>query len=255
MIYSPCRSIFIYAYTVRTRYNPETDEVFEEYDDGPYLCGEELSAADIYWAPHLERYAAQLPLTHNGDMLEPRYGGRYEAIEEWFDAMETLVACYGCRVAGDSVSWENVLKEAVKNGLVPKVDLFPSRGKRVPLNRLGDKTTALWNEYRKTRPYLCETPARECVAHIVRNRDQILAEAVDVEDLKELNKDEIDEALLETVGALLGRVEASKLSGKAREVAAFLDSRLRVPRDMGMIPAATLRALVVTAPKPIIKGL
>jgi hypothetical protein len=168
--------------------------------------------------------------------------------------METSVPCYACRVAGDSVSWENILKEAVKNGLVPKVDLFPSRGKRVPLNRLGDKTTALWNEYRKTRAWACETPARECVAHIVRHRDQILAEAVDVEDLKELDKDEIDQALLETVGALLGRIEASKLSRKATLTLAFLDSRLRVPRDMGMIPAATLRALAVTAPKPRIKG-
>jgi glutathione S-transferase len=226
----------------------------EEYDDGPYFCGEELTAADIYWAPYLERYAAQVPLIHDGDMLEGRYGGRYEAIEEWFNAMEKMVPCYGCRVAGDSVSWENVLKEAVKNGLLPNVDLFPSRGKRVPLNRLGDKTTALWNEYRKTRPYLCETPAMECVAHIVRHRDQILTEAVNVDDLKEFDKDELDQALLETVGALLGRIEAAELSGKAREVVAFLDSRLRVPRDMGMIPAAALRALVVTAPKSTIKG-
>jgi glutathione S-transferase len=227
----------------------ETDEVLEEYEDGPFMCGDFVSAADIYWAPYMERFCAQLPLLQEGDMLEPRYGGRYEAIEEWFAAMESI-PCYSCRIAGDSVSWENVLTEAVDKGLVPKIDLLPSRGKRVPKNRRGDGATKLWEEYKKKRPYLCETPEEECVAHIVRQRERIMTDAAS--ELR-LDADEVDQALRETVAGLLGNIDVSKLSGNARDVASFLDKQLRVPRDMGMIPAASLRALVAAAPKPRIK--
>jgi glutathione S-transferase len=230
----------------------EVDEVLEEYDDGPFFCGDFVSAADIYWAPFLERYVAQLPLTYDGDMLEPRYGGRYEAIDDWFKAMESTIPCYACRIAGDSVTWENVLREAVDKKLVPGVELLPSRGRRVPKSRTGKLATQLWNQYREKRSYLCKTPAEECVAFLVRNRETLIADASI--RLKQLQGTEIDEALRETIGTLLGKSEASKMSGNARDVAAFLDDHIRAPRDMGMLPAATLRALAKVAPKPRIKA-
>jgi hypothetical protein len=72
-----------------------------------------------------------------------------------------------------------------------------------------------------------------------------------------MEADELDEALREVIGTLLdgGGSDGLKLSGNARDVAAFLDYQLRAPRDMGAIPAASLRTLVASAPQPRIKQL
>ena len=37
-----------------------TDELLGEHSDGPFFCGAAVSAADVAWAPFLERYAAQV---------------------------------------------------------------------------------------------------------------------------------------------------------------------------------------------------
>ena len=232
----------------------EVDEILEEYDDGPYFCGDFISAADIFWAPILERYVAQLPLTQDGDMLEPRYGGRYEAIEDWFKAMESI-PCYACRIGGDSVTWENVFKEAFDQNLVNTdaiPELLPSRGKRVLQNRKSKRADTLWKKYQEKRPYLARTPTEECAVYILRNRDQIM---VDAQASLRLEEAEVDEALREMIEALLGQSDdVSKMSGNARDVTTFLDNRIRAPRDMGILPAAALRALSLAAPKPRIKA-
>jgi glutathione S-transferase len=223
----------------------ETDEVLEEYDDGPFLCGSFVSAADVVWAPFLERYAAQLPLVHGGDALVPR-SREYEALKEWYDAMEELVPCYACRVAGDRASWARVLTQAIELGHLPKVDLLPVRGARIPTNRKSFDANAVWNKYAENKPWISDTPEKECVAFIVRHRDAILA---DVTMTSPLSLGEIDSALREVIAALLDG-ESTQLSNHARDVAAALEDRLMVPRDMGILPAATLRSLVAAgAPK------
>ena len=52
----------------------QIEEVLEEYSDGPFggpfFAGRDVTAADIYWAPFLERFAAHLPLLYRS--LSPR---------------------------------------------------------------------------------------------------------------------------------------------------------------------------------------
>ena len=54
---------------------------------GPFFAGENPTAPDVCWAPFLERYAAQLPLLHDG--LRPRDTSRYPNLSRWYDAMES----------------------------------------------------------------------------------------------------------------------------------------------------------------------
>ena len=61
---------------------------------GPWFAGESFSAADVAWAPFLERWAAQLPCLHAG--LNVRDASRWPALVAWFDAIErqrNLQAC------------------------------------------------------------------------------------------------------------------------------------------------------------------
>jgi glutathione S-transferase len=222
----------------------ETDEVLDEYDDGPFLCGSFVSAADVVWAPFLERYAAQLPLVHSGEALLPR-SRQYEALNEWYDAMEEQVPCYACRVAGDRATWAKVLTKAVENGDVPKVNLLPVRELRIPTHRKSLDAKAVWEKYAKNKPWMSSTPEEECVAFIVRNREAIMADMTSVS----LSKDVKDSALREVIAALL-EGDSSKLSANARDVAVAIEDRIMVPRDMGVLPAATLRILVAASSKP-----
>ena len=80
---------------------------------------------------------------------------------------------------------------------------------------------------------------------MTRNRDNLISDATAAMSLEE---DEVDIALREVIAALLN--DKVKLSGNAREVAAFVNERIAVPRDMGMLPAATLARLVAVAPAP-----
>ena len=54
---------------------------------GPFFAGESPTAPDVCWAPFLERYAAQLPLLHDG--LRPRDAVRYPNLSRWYDSMES----------------------------------------------------------------------------------------------------------------------------------------------------------------------
>ena len=67
-----------------------------------------MTAADIYWAPYLERLNAYVPTLHRG--LKVR-SGVYDAITEWFDAMDARVPAYACRVKGRAATWQQVLAQ------------------------------------------------------------------------------------------------------------------------------------------------
>jgi glutathione S-transferase len=226
----------------------ETDEVLEEYFQGPFLCGARLTAADIVWAPFLERYAAQLPLVYAGEDLTPR-GSEYETLKKWYEAMEEQVPPYVCRVMGDQVSWERLLQKEVEAKRTPDVELLSSRGKAIPTNRPKFNADAVWKAFASTRPHVAASRELECVSFYVRNRDAIIGQAVKA--LTNMSAEELDQALREVLTTLLeGGASVSSLSGNARDIAAFLDERLCVPRDMGVLPAATLRMLATAAPKP-----
>jgi len=229
----------------------ETDEVLEEYYQGPFLCGKDITAADLIWAPFLERYAAQLPLIYEGDNLTPR-SSEYESLKKWYEAMEEKVPAYSCRVMGDMATWQRLLQTGVEQGLTPKVDLLPPRSKAIPTNRRKFDADAVWSQYISTRPHVAASPELECAAFYIRNRESVIDQASS--KLTNMSVDEIEQALREILAALSasssGENDVSGLSGNSRELASFLDSILSVPRDMGLLPAATLRNLVAAAPKP-----
>ena len=109
--------------------------MMEEYDDGPFLAGKSISAADVYWAPFLERLAAQVPFLY--PTLAPRTtkGSRFEALSEWYDAMDEQVPCYASRVKGRAevlqarLADEPWLEDKVaESSAVVVPDLPPRRG-------------------------------------------------------------------------------------------------------------------------------
>jgi len=57
---------------------------------GPFLCGAAMGLPDAMYAPFLERWAVQLPLTSNFYLRPPAGGSepaRWPRIEAWFVAM------------------------------------------------------------------------------------------------------------------------------------------------------------------------
>ena len=233
----------------------EIDECLEEYDDGPFICGDFVSAADMVWGPWLERLQATLPMVLEGETAQPR-SGAYEEIQAWYRAMEQEVPAYSCRVGGDSVSWQRLLTKAVHDQSIPScpkdLALLPPRGMQTPSTQTQKKAESIWKSYSATRPHVAASPAAECVAVLVRQRAQF--QSLLEQSLPSLTPNELDEAYREVLAALLDEnTDYDKLSGNARDVAASLDEAVQSPRDMGMLPAATLRALVKAAPAPRIQ--
>ena len=230
----------------------EIDEVLEEYDDGPFIAGTDITAADIFWAPFLERFAAQLPLLYDG--LKPR-SNSYEAVMEWYDAMDQYIPCYSCRVKGRVETWQSVLatthpelevKKRVGNAGVPNL----------PTKKSFD-ANKVWMEYVKDKPYLAETPAKEVAAQLFLKREELI-ELVTIECPSVGNPDGSFRELCNVLSHLDvfdpddAPKAASSLSGDARDVASFLisDDGLSVPRDIGVIPAEALKGLTGVAPAP-----
>ena len=86
-----------------------TNELLGE-TDGNFFCGDNFTAADVAWAPFLERYRYQLPCLHEN--LWPDDVFSYQNLSDWYAAVE-LVPAYACRVSGDAASWRKVLNMAV----------------------------------------------------------------------------------------------------------------------------------------------
>ena len=229
----------------------ETDEVLEEYYQGPFLCGKDFTAADIVWAPFLERYAVQLPCLLPGKPeLDPRGGGEYPALREWYEAMESMVPCYSCRVQGDTSQWKRALELGIQ-----QYNNQENNDDKVKLSNVTPvfppheiDGQALWNQYTINRPWLANTPEEECVAYIVRNRADIIDQA---SKKLAMSAHDADTALRQVIAVLLDKSEtADKLSGNARDVASFVRDGIAVPRDLGMIPVMTLERIVKAAPAP-----
>ena len=224
-----------------------TEALLKEIGSGPFFCGEKVSAADIAWAPFLERYAAQLPCLHEG--LAPRDpDGPYPNLAKWFEAMEKLPA-YRCRVEGDAASWRKVLSMAGYGnaGVPPKV--LKRMDEAATIEAFGGEQSAspeVWAEYARTRPHVAQTASAEVAATILRNKDDILA---DVAKRKPLADEEDPDAALRALAYLLAGAEDAALMAAAKEtpgvaaLAAFLDGRLCCPRDMGAPAASELKRL------------
>ena len=240
-----------------------------------FFCGESVSAADVAIAPYLERWCAQLPCLHPG--LMPRGGGEeggggggvgtepyWPRLSNWFAAMDSLPP-YACRVKGDAASWRKVLSSSPwwpAGWAPPDISAeaaaaaargFGVGGSGVGGGSGGGVSSAVWESYSLARPHIGATPALEASAALLRNRKALSADArrrrrlyVSVPFLgADVSDDEIDEAL-RAVAWLLAEGEAAapaRTVPLVPELAAYLDERVCVPRDMGAPAAAEIRKL------------
>ncbi|KAJ1461475.1 hypothetical protein M885DRAFT_507495 [Pelagophyceae sp. CCMP2097] len=216
---------------------------------GPFFCGSLVSAADVAWAPFLERFAAQLPLLHDG--LRPRDALKYPRLAEWYLAMERRIPAYFSRVRGDAPSWARVLESQGfgNGGAVPEV-LSAESDFDAYLNDEA-RTSVLWRAYAAERDGLGRSPAREVATRIVRNSDAISKDALKIAAISPEDADEglrcLAALLLDDKNCVEGppfpaTPDSPELANAAR-CAAYLVDRLCVPRDMGAPPAAALRRL------------
>lgn len=221
----------------------EIDEVLEEYEDGPYIAGEDITAADIYWAPYLERFAAQLPILYDG--LAPR-SREFEAVKDWYDAMDQQIPCYSCAVKGRAETWQTLLRK-----FHPEIELREETVPNLPTKRSFD-ANKVWSRYAKDRAFLAETPTKEVAARVVRNHEAwVIAATAACPSI------DADVGLRELCGMLCtidgfdtdAAEAAANLSGDAREMISFLtgEDGLAVPKDIGLIPFEALKRLRTVA--------
>ncbi|KAL7536767.1 hypothetical protein ACHAWF_005556 [Thalassiosira exigua] len=265
------RAAFLFGWSGEPLWKSEFESVLSKTDDllgasdGPFFSGESFTAANVAWIPFLERYAAQLPCLHEG--LDPRDAARYPRLNRWFDAVETTIPAYACRVRGNPSSWRKVLTMAgygnagVPPSVVERMEdlgagegLQQSEGERV-------RDQGLWDEYRATRPYLAVTPSAEAGRVLLNNREGIVKDTLKRTDALEGTGVPLDEAGLDEAMRALASIliygdeedgsyeDLAWVSKEARNVkgafamARFLDERMCVPRDMGALSAEAVKRL------------
>lgn len=270
------RAAFLFGWNGEPLWKSEFERVLSQTDellgdDGPFFCGTSFSLADISWAPFLERYAAQLPCLYEG--LNPRDPQRYPNLSKWFDAMETTIPAYACRVKGNSSSWRKVLTMAGygNNGVPPVVsermsDLAIQEGRpQTAKERIRDQ--ALWDEYRSCRPYLAQTPSAEAGSVLVKNHKAIVVDTLkqcargnsNLRSTILTDEKQLDEAMRALSTILIfgaeedGKYDELTLASKEAynvvgvlELAAFLNQRMCVPRDMGAMSADALKRVAAS---------
>jgi len=253
------RAAFLFRYDGTPLWKNEFEKTLREADallgetknDGPFFCGDRFTAADVCWAPFLERYAGQLPCLHEG--LDPKCSATYPHLHRWYRAMETKVPAYACRVRGDPSSWRKVLTMAGfgnAGALPPLVSERMEELTRQETEALSAEERAdeqrLWDEYAADRPYVATSSNAEAAAVLVRNRENIRKDALKNYSDGDTSAD-LDEAMRSLAVLLCGegsfskeRVDACReqCGESARSLAAFLDERMCVPRDMGALSAA-----------------
>jgi len=243
----------------------EVEEMQEEYYLGDFLCGKTITAADLIWAPYLERYAVQLPIVYrNKARLNPRNRNVYGEVDNWYKVMENEVAAYSCRVMGDARHWRQCLEVATRihneravgeeeRVCLPNVP--EERGwwmKKTKKNKDNNNKAAgeIWSEYCSQRPWLAPTPGGEVALFMMRNRENIVDAAVAALD-DCFDSDTADESLREVIQVLLEwdiyfdqsseEETALPLSERGLRMALFVaEEMIQVPRDLGMIPVGVL---------------
>ena len=235
----------------------ELEEMSEEYDDGPYICGKDLTAADIVWITYLERYAVQLPLLFpKVDVLNPR-SGAYEMVRDWIKTMENNVSAYSCRVCGDARHWRRCLEASVTVHNArsdEKVTLPPvPKRERWWLKKYHSRNEQLWKEYcydsdgERIRPWLGDTPRLEAGLYLVRHRDAIIQDFAVVDGIE---SESADEALRFVISHLVDMISDNDseevLVANAQKILEHVIDGIEIPRDLGMIPAVALGELLVT---------
>uniref|UniRef100_A0A7S4MTS2 GST C-terminal domain-containing protein n=1 Tax=Odontella aurita TaxID=265563 RepID=A0A7S4MTS2_9STRA len=260
------RAAYLFDWSGEPLWKSEFERVLRDTDGvlsdtpGPFFCGDGITAADVAWAPFLERYGAQLPCLH--DDLDPRDAGAYPHLSAWYDAMDSVPA-YACRVKGDKSSWRKVLSMAgFGNAGVPTKIMDRMEGEadveaERPSAKRAELETEIWDEYASSRPHVARSAAAEAASVVVRNRDAIAADIG--KRLSQSGKwvnaglpsDEngLEEAMRGLAAVLIKEGEISSadsestLSKEVISLASYLDERMCVPRDMGSMSAAAMKRL------------
>ena len=201
-------------------------------------------------------------------MRNPRDATMYPNLNKWFEAMETQVPAYACRVKGNASSWRKVLTMAgygnagIPPDVIDRMDYLCVEESRPQTaeERVGDQT--LWDKYRSTRPYLAATPSAEAGRVLLSNREAIIKDTLKrsatLEGTVPLDEKGLDNAMRALTTLLIyGDKEDGQyedLADAAREavdvngvfeMAKFLDERMCVPRDMGSMSADAIKRLSV----------
>lgn len=269
------RAAFLFGWSGEPLWKSEFESVLTKTDDllgsnngdGPFFCGKTFTAADIAWVPFLERYAAQLPCLHDG--LNPRDADKYPNLNAWYEAMETQVPAYACRVRGNPSSWRKVLTMAgygnagVPPAVVERMDDLGIEESRPQTEQERIRDQKLWDDYRSTRLYLAKTPSAEAGRVLANNRKAIVKDTLKRAGALKgtgipLDEKGLDDAMRALACILIygdendGHYDDMKLAAKeAADVegvyamAKFLDERMCVPRDMGTLSANAIKRLSV----------
>lgn len=217
----------------------KTDALLAE-KGGPFFAGTTPTAPDVCWAPFLERYAAQLPLLHDG--LRPRDAGRYPHLSRWYDAMESQIPAYGCRVRGDASSWSKVLNQAGHGNAGGVPEICPDGDTAARDAAASARGAETWTAYAADRPWVAPSPEEEAAATILRRHDAIRDDAARRGVLGG-NADAISAGLRGVVAGLSDEAHVLALDEDAAAMARDLDERLCCPRDLGAPAAAAIRRL------------
>ena len=235
----------------------KTDELLSDDPNGPFFCGSNLTAADIAWAPFLERYRYQLPCLHDG--LDPADGTVYPNLAKWYLSMDKIPE-YACRVKGDASSWRKVLTLAGfgNSGVPPQIQ------SNMDNLLLKEETAArecidvdLWQAYAKERPYVQSSPRKEAAAIMTRNRDAIVQDIVKQSSTSAWKSTHLPDTMEDADTTLRAMIQTlwseeeedptppDDSTAAVQCLATFLDHRMCVPRDMGPMAAATIKNLAV----------
>ena len=270
------RAAFLFGWSGEPLWKSEFESVLSNTNDllqstskdGPFFCGKEFTAADIAWAPFLERYAAQLPCLHEG--LNPRDSSSYPHLSAWYDAMESQVPAYACRVRGNPSSWRKVLTMAgygnvagVPPDVAERMDGLGMDESRAQTEEERVRDQGLWDEYRSTRLYLANTPGAEAGRVLMSNREAIVKDTLKRADSLRgagipLEEKGLDNAMRALATILIygseedGHYDDMSVAAKEAHnvegvfaMAKFLDERMCVPRDMGTLSADAIKRLSV----------
>jgi glutathione S-transferase len=220
----------------------------------PFFANQEkITAADIFYAPFLERYRYQLPCLHQG--LDPADASKYPYLSRWYQAMDK-VPVYACRVKGDASSWRKVLTMAgFGNAGVPHT-INQNMSERIAQEEEEAKSIVsqsdVWEGFRSTSSYaLPDSPFLDAATIMTSNRKAIVRDAAKGTLGDSYSEKEIDAALHGLVSRLIkyhdeGDDATFDDSNEAcADLAAYLDERMCVPRDMGSMSAATIKRAAV----------
>ena len=232
-------------------------------EGGPFLLGDEVSAADLMAVPMLERYGVQLP--YFAAELQIRDPERWPSVARWFDAMESRPA-YADRVSGDLYSWTAVAPVLMR--------LFGGQNGTLE-GAAAERALAAEEEAAKIligveagagdALAMAAVEARlEAVGKLLGNRVAVIADATNTEPTSQKELRRLDPSKAPVVDAALRASAAAVLAGSLPDEAPAVDmegvaidpadlaqacryvaARLCIPRDMGAPAGAALRGALL----------